>query len=212
MDEIMIRTEMRTYENKELNRLTQAVYKIGAEIRKGCFKTAAIFAEVKRTGIFKEAGYQNISEWGKEAFGFSKSTTYNLVNIGENFIRAIENESGKLIGYHSELTENDEQDYTISQIIPMLPAGFEAAEDMHQNGQINPTMTTREIKKIIDERIKSEQEADAEAEETEEPETEAEGNSVEDNTVYVIVTDANGNVYRVPGDILQEYKVLEVTE
>ena len=208
MDELMIRSEMKTYENKELNRLTQTVYKIGAEIRKGCFKTAAIFAQVKKTGIFKEAGYKNISEWGKEAFGFSKSTTYNLVNIGENFIREIENESGKLIGYHSELTEDDEQDYTISQIIPMLPVGFETAEDLHQNGEINPTMTTREIKKVIDEKLKADKEAE-EAEEAEEVEATEEA---VDDTVYVIVTDANGNVYRVPGDILNEYKVMGVTE
>lgn len=208
MDEIMIRNEMVTYENKELNRLTQTVYKIGAEIRKGCFQTAAIFAQVKKTGIYKEAGYKNISEWGKEAFGFSKSTTYNLVNIGENFIREIENEKGKLIGYHSELTEDDEQDYTISQIIPMLPVGLETAEDLHQSGEINPAMTTREIRKVIDEKIKSEKEP--EVEETEEPEA-SETEEV-DNTVYVIVTDANGNVYRVPGDILNEYKVMGVTE
>lgn len=211
MDEIMIRSEMKTYENKELNRLTQKVYKIGEEIRKGCFITAAIFAQVKKSGIFKEAGYKNISEWGKEAFGFSKSTTYNLVNIGENFIRGIENENGKLIGYHSELTEDDEQDYTISQIIPMLPVGLETAEDLHQSGEISPAMSTREIKKVIDEKIK----ADKEAEETEEAEDEdaSETETEEaDNTVYVIVTDANGNVYRVPGDILNEYKVMGVTE
>lgn len=209
MDEIMIRNEMVTYENKELNRLTQAVYKIGAEIRKGCFQTAAIFAQVKKSGLFKEAGYKNISEWGKEAFGFAKSTTYNLVNIGENFIRGIENEKGKLIGYHSELTEDDEQDYTLSQIIPMLPVGLETAEDLHQSGEINPTMTTREIKKVIDEKLKGDKEEDAEAEPESDGEPEAEA---EDMTVYVIVTDANGNVYRVPVDVLAEYKVMGITD
>ena len=58
----------------ELNDIKHTFFKIGFRL-----------AEANREGYYYELGYENIVECAEDLFGFKKTTTYDLINVYNNF-------------------------------------------------------------------------------------------------------------------------------
>lgn len=204
MNEI-IRTENAiTYTNKTLNKATARIFKIGDTVRKCAFETAAIIAAVNETECYKDDGFKSVHEWAMKTFGFKKSTSYNLLKIGNEYTEQVK--SGARDVYRSNLLPADsDNDFTTTQIQLLFPVGHETALSLACTGEIYPEMTCKEISNVVKKYTKDETEEAEEAETKAEEMEEAENASGE----WVKVTDCNGNWWIVPADVLNKYKAEE---
>lgn len=205
MEFLVTRNNDVVYSNKELDKSTKAIFKIGNNIKANWFTIAHIIAGVDATECYKDDGFNNVHEWVETTFGIKKSSSYSLLTIGKEYLREITSASGKVVGYGSNLIIDGESDFSKTQIEKMLPAGHDLASELVMNGEITPEMSAKEISKIVKRHTNPEPENDG-TEEPQEPETEETGNA---DVVMVIVHDNNGNKYEIPEDVLNEYLIFE---
>ena len=77
--------------------------------------------------------FKNITEYGKNVFGYSPANTSKLTAVSERFL----------------LTESEMfTDYSVSQLVEMLPISDDMLNEYLINGNITPSLTCAEIRKI----------------------------------------------------------------
>ena len=161
-----------TYSNKELQKSTTAIFKLGNSIKANWFSIAHIIAGVDATECYKDDGFNNVHEWVEKTFGIKKSASYSLLSIGKEYIREITSASGKVVGYGTNLIVDGETDFSKTQVEKMLPAGHDLAVDLVSSGEITPDMSAKEISKIVKLHTNPEPETEPENEPETEPENE----------------------------------------
>jgi hypothetical protein len=141
-----------TYNSKELNAATRKVFSLGEKIRKSALETAAVVAAVDKTGCYKDDGFKTVHDWTAAAFGFKKSTSYNMLAIGKEYVAPVLNSAGRTIAYESTFaqTVESEGDFTVTQLIQLLPAGRDMAGQLVLDGKVSPGMTCKAIKAVVD--------------------------------------------------------------
>ena len=159
------------FRSSELREATNRIMLAGENIRKNYLKISRELATIEETEIYLDDGYESTIEYAMKVFNMKKSTAYNLIEIGRNWIRS---------DAARTLLTNEGSDYTISQIGVMLPAGIDTADDLHKRGEINPSMSVREIKAIIKKNL--------------DPEPEKEEEEKEDLCVYQITFYESGEI------------------
>lgn len=207
MTEIMIANtaNLPIYTNKELARATAKIFKIGETVRRYAYETAFIMAQVDESKCYMDDGFKNVHDWAMKTFGFKKSTSYSMLKVGMEYTRVLTDKNGKASGYVSNLLpENSESDFSASQIIKMLPVGHDIAVEMVEDGEITVDMSCREIEKIVQSKMATEEEIE-----------EADASSVDEvseaedtRRVY----DDEGNIYEIPVGMWSEivkYRVIE---
>lgn len=172
------------YQNKDLQRATQNVFKLGDAIKKNWFQIAYIVAEVDRTECYKDDGFDTVHAWTEKTFGIKKSASYSLLTIGKEYTRQITNASGRVTGYGTNLLPvNSTEDFSKTQVEKMLPAGHELATQLVKDGEITPDMPAKKISEIV----KSHTKPEPQEPETEEPEETTEMNEPEEKPVITVV-------------------------
>lgn len=204
MNEIMIiKNEIPQFSNRALQSATNKVFKIGETVRKCAFETAYIMATVDATECYKDDGFNSVHEWAMKTFGFKKSASYSLLRVGKDYTRAITDGNGKVKGFGSNLVEENENDFTTTQIEKMLPGGRDLAGELVESGEINPEMTCKEIEKVIKAHTKPETDSN----ETESVEVEENHETEIANDICILVRDDAGNEYNIPLSVLEMYRV-----
>lgn len=186
-----------SFNNKELQKATNLVIKLGDAIKKNWFAIAHIVACVDKTECFKDDGFNTVHEWVEKTFGIKKSASYSLLTIGKEYTREIVNASGKVVGYGTNLIMDGTDDFSKTQVEKMLPAGHELAVELVNGGEITPKMSAKEISRVIKSRTNPEPESD-------ESEPDGEADSEKET---VSVWDVEGKEYSVPVDILKKYAI-----
>lgn len=151
MEELIITSEHKqlSFTNKELQNATMAIYKISENIRNRWFEIAAIVAMVDSKELYKDDGFADVHEWVNKTFAFGKSTSYDLLKVGKEYVREVYNKAGKVIGYECNLVPEGSDNFSTTQVRRMLPAGHELASELVESGEITPDMTTTKIAKIV---------------------------------------------------------------
>lgn len=169
--DMMINTNDRnslTFTNKKLQNATMQIMQIAGRIKNNWFQIGAIIAEVDKEELYKDDGFENVHAWTMRAFNIKKTTSYDLLRIGKEYTRELTTEKGRVTGYECNLLpENSEANFTTTQVMKMLPAGHDKAQELVDSGVITPDMTSTAISKVIKDLNKKE-------EEPEEPATNAE--------------------------------------
>lgn len=137
------------FTNKELQNASMAIFKIAENIRTRWFEIAAIVAMVDAKELYKDDGFSDVHEWVNKTFAFGKSTSYDLLKVGREYVREVHNKSGRVIGYESNLVPEGASNFSTTQVRRMLPAGHELAVELVEAGEITPDMTTTKIAKVI---------------------------------------------------------------
>lgn len=198
------------FENKDLQRATNAVFKLGDAIKKNWFAIAHIVAHVDATECYKDDGFNTVHEWVEKTFAIKKTASYTLLTIGRDYTREIFNASGKVVGYGTNLITDGSDDFSKTQVEKMLPAGHELAVELVKGGEITPDMSAKEIARVVKSHINPEPDEPDESE-TDESETDEGTNEREPETVLVAVVDDEGNVmaprYRIPVGVLAQYLI-----
>lgn len=197
MEFLVTTTNAVTFENKDLQKATNAVFKLGDAIKKNWFAIAHIVAHVDATECFKDDGFNTVHEWVEKTFGIKKTASYTLLTIGKEYTREIVNASGRVVGYGTNLIPDGSDDFSKTQVEKMLPAGHELAVELVNGREITPEMTAKEIARVVKSHINPEPET--------EPETD--GGDGERETETVSVWDKDGTEYAIPADVLKKYIV-----
>lgn len=173
------------FENKELQRATAVIIKTTETVGKGLLKIASVMAEISERKLF-ENDFGSIYEYGREVFGYKKSSVNNMVRVGRDYI---DKETGKSI-----LALDDGRDFTMHQLTALLPLNStETAEEMVKDGEIEPEMTVAEIRNAVKSKLSENVEPEETTEsETTEPEetTESETTEPEENLIETAFNDA----------------------
>lgn len=193
-----------TFNNKDLQKATNTVFKLGDAIKKNWFAIAHIVAHVDATECFKDDGFNTVHEWVEKTFGIKKTASYSLLTIGKEYTREIVNASGKVVGYGTNLITDGSDDFSKTQVEKMLPAGHELAVELVNGGEITPEMSAKEISRVVKSHTNPEPD---EPETTEEPEQEPAETTEEPEVETVSVWDKDGKEYAIPVDILKKYAV-----
>lgn len=193
-----------TFNNKELQKATNTVFKLGDAIKKNWFAIAHIVAHVDSTECYKDDGFNTVHEWVERTFGIKKTASHSLLTIGKEYTRELVNASGKVVGYGTNLITDGTDDFSKTQVEKMLPVGHELAVELVNGGKITPEMSAKEISRIV----KSYTNPEPEQDEIEEQETNG-GDETEQDEIEEpeTVWDRNGNEYVIPADILKKYAV-----
>ena len=96
--EFLVTTQNATsFTNKELQKSTDFIFKLGDAIKNNWF------AHVDAAECYKDDGFNTVHEWVEKTFGIKKTASYSLLTIGKEYTRKIVNASGKTVGYGSNL-------------------------------------------------------------------------------------------------------------
>lgn len=200
MEEIILRSAEFKFTNKELEKATKEISALGDKIRESYFKVAAKIAAVDSAECYKEDGFGSVHDWTEAVFGWKKTRSYELLNIGREWTTTITDKNGKLVGYCSDLNPG----YSTSQVAAMLPAGHALASDLNASGKITPEMPVKKIKAVIAAEMKTDEETASEDTAAEE-ETDTEDTA--ENDPLIRVTDEEGTEYEIPASVLMQYKL-----
>lgn len=175
--DMMINTNDRnslSFINKKLQNATMQIMQIAGRIKNNWFQIGAIIAQVNDEELYKDDGFSNVHEWTQRAFNIKKTTSYDLLRIGKEYTRELTTEKGRVTGYECNLLpENSEANFTTTQVMKMLPAGHDKAQELVDSKVITPDMTSTAISKVIKD-LKKQEEPEQEEPEQEEPATEQE--------------------------------------
>ena len=210
MEFLVTTTNAVSFDNKELQKATNAVLKLGDSIKKNWFAIAHIVAHVDETECYKDDGFNNVHEWVEKSFGIKKSASYSLLTIGREYTREIVNSSGKVVGYGTNLITDGSDDFSKTQVEKMLPAGHELAVELVNGGEITPAMSAKEISRIVKAHTNTdsdESETDCTESENETDVSEGTEKELETISMWVSVWDKDGNEYSIPVDVLDKYAV-----
>lgn len=196
-----------SFNNKELQKATNTVFKLGDAIKRNWFAIAYIVAHVDAVECYKDDGFNTVHEWVEKTFGIKKTASYSLLTIGKEYTREIVNASGKVVGYGTNLITDGTEDFSKTQVEKMLPGGHELAIELVKGGEITPDMSAKEISKIVKSHTKPETDEsdESETDESDEPETDESNES--ETEELISVWDSNKTEYKIPVSILDKYRV-----
>lgn len=141
--------------NPTLQKVTDAIRSFDMNIRANQYAIAHHMARVEKEELFKQDGLESAIEWAEKAFGMKKTLAYSLITIGKEYTREYRNAKGKIIGYGSNIVEETADgsippcDYTANQIGRLSTLGHDAVKQAHDNGEIKPQSTAKEIAEYI---------------------------------------------------------------
>lgn len=133
-----------TINNAELKKITTEIRKAGANVIGNTYKIAGLIAEVDRNELYLEDGFVDVFDYVKQCFGLEKASAYNLIRVGTEFIE-------KTGSNYETLLTHGKKDYSISQVVKMLPLGITKAQELTADGVIDENMSCRQIEKIVKE-------------------------------------------------------------
>lgn len=128
--------------------ITEHIYKMIGGINENCFMIAVLVAEVEDQNLLYNDDFYDICDYVKKCFGFEKTTAYNLLKIGREYLGTCED------GRIKTLLSHNERDFSISQVVKMLPLGIEKAKELTRDEVITPDMSCRQIEKVVRQNIK----------------------------------------------------------
>lgn len=170
-----------TINDPELKAVTNEIRKAGANVIGNTFKIAVLVAKVEDNEMYLADGFIDVFDYVKQCLGLEKTSAYNLIKAGREFITEIE--SGKTTKFETILTHGA-KDYSISQVFKMLPLGIEKAKELTKDGVIDETMSCRQIEKIVKENTEGTS-ARGKSKSEPEPEDENENDNESDGTLLV---------------------------
>lgn len=123
-----------------LSNVTEAIHALEGNMNRNLFTIANLLDKVNTSKLFEDGGYKNIAEYSEKALGYKKVTTYQLVRVANRFLK------GQSV---SPFKMEDEKDYTVSQLMELIPLEDIQINGLIQEGELNPGMTTKEIRQLV---------------------------------------------------------------
>lgn len=166
-----------SFNNKQLNIATKTIYGYVFGMEKNKFKMAGEMYRILENNLFVD-DFDNFETYASKVFNLKKAMAYNYASIGKEWIER--NEMGNPTG--ESILPHDTVDYQITKILALMKVGVEQATEWANDGTINPFMSVKEIKEIVNEWDDNKNTIDVDATETAEQETESDSGNREQAT------------------------------
>lgn len=183
----------------QLEKSTQKIWKLSDDLNSNAFGIAYHIADVATTGAY-EQDFKSVHEWTASVFGIKKSMSYNMLTIGNRFVQQIKNKNKTRYTSIFYNPETDE-DFTISQIIAMIPfcKGDEEIakiKELIESGELDNSFTCKEIKEFLEDTF------------TPSDDTGEGDGQTEDTTEYITLKDEQSGIeYKIPVDKFDKYAI-----
>lgn len=128
----------KTTQIKKLENATQLIQLAEEGTRRNLYIIASALAIVDKNKLYEEGDYKNTAEYGEAMFNYKRATTSALIRVAVRF----------LDGSNSTLKQEGEKDYTICQLMELLPMSDADIANALENGELNPYMTTKAIRDL----------------------------------------------------------------
>lgn len=179
------------FENQSLAKATEEIIRLQKNVNQSLISVAGISGEVAKSESYKDDGFKSAQEWLMNTFNYKKSTAYTMVKIGKEYVQL---EINGCLPIYKTIFANKEtdEDFTLTQLEKLLPLGKERIELFLLNGDLNYSMTVKEIKELVaNTKLLEKEEAETEETETntEEKETDTEIETEETETETETETD-----------------------
>ena len=159
------------FENQSLVKATEEIIRLQKNVNESLISVAGISGEVAKSESYKDDGFKSAQEWLMNTFNYKKSTAYTMVKIGKEYVQL---EIDGCLPIYKTIFANSEtdEDFTLTQLEKLLPLGKERIELFLRTGDLNYSMTVKEIKELVaNTKLLEKEETETDTEETE-PETE----------------------------------------
>lgn len=128
----------KTTQIKKLENATQLIQLAEEGTRRNLYTIASALAIVDKNKLYEEGEYKNTAEYGEAMFNYKRATTSALIRVAVRFLN----------GSNSILKQEGEKDYTIYQLMELLPMEDTDINAALENGELNPYMTTKAIRDL----------------------------------------------------------------
>lgn len=128
----------KTAQIKKLENATQLIQLAEEGTRRNLYTIASALAIVDKNKLYEEGEYKNTAEYGEAMFNYKRATTSALIRVAVRFLN----------GSNSTLKQEGEKDYTIYQLMELLPMEDADINTALENGELNPYMTTKAIRDL----------------------------------------------------------------
>lgn len=128
----------KTTQIKKLENATQLIQLAEEGTRRNLYTIASALAIVDKNKLYEEGDFKNTAEYGEAMFNYKRATTSALIRVAVRFLN----------GANSTLKQEGEKDYTIYQLMELLPMGDADINTALENGELNPYMTTKAIRDL----------------------------------------------------------------
>ena len=134
------------FDNEKLNLLTMRIHELTQATKRNLFEIAASLLAIDAENLYKSAGYKTVQEYAEKNFGYKQNMVHKLLKVARKYIEPTEID-GRIV-YVSRLAHAD-TDYSVSQLIEMNSVEFDVAKSLDSVGAIMPSMTTKEIRRVV---------------------------------------------------------------
>lgn len=128
----------KTTQIKKLENATQLIQLAEEGTRRNLYTIASSLAIVDKNKLYEEGEYKSTAEYGEAMFNYKRATTSALIRVAVRFLN----------GSNSTLKQEGEKDYTIYQLMELLPMSDTDIANALENGELNPYMTTKAIRDL----------------------------------------------------------------
>ena len=184
--------------NPDLKKATNSIKGYASNIRKNYLRIASKLAEVDAQESYIEDGFGDVIEYATSVFNMKKTTAYNLLKIGREYVD--ENAPDKTI------LADERGDYSVSQLGVLLPVGVERVQELNADGVISPEMSVRKLASIVS------TPEDKNTEETSESESDGDAGEPENEPTQTITLWVNGDITFSGFDKCDENALTELSE
>lgn len=153
--------------NAELKQRSTAIVNYMNSAQRSLFNVAINLNEIKKNKLYEEDGYKKFNDFCEDVLGYKHAMCNNLVRIAERFLEANDN------GVYSIIV-HDDCDYTVSQLQEVLKIDNDTVIEMDENSEIDPSMTTKEIRQAVKKKLGENVDEEVETEGTDGETTETE--------------------------------------
>lgn len=138
--------------DKDLIKETEKIFKCGSEISRNMLKIAYLLNQIDKKQLYSE-DFDSMEEYTKKVFNLKKSSMYNLLKIGKNYVEV--NASGQK--YFCNIGS-----FQYGQLTKMISLEKEEVLNLIKENKIDPSMSCRTIEKIVKSYSKNYKDSDPE--------------------------------------------------
>lgn len=124
---------------ERLERATQLIYSLEESTKRNLYAIATTLRIVDEKKLYEEREYKSTAEYGEAVHGYKRQTTQALIKVAKRF----------LIGNCSNLKRENEKDFTVYQLMELLPMSDTQIDESIEQGELNPYMTTKAIRDLV---------------------------------------------------------------
>lgn len=130
--------------NYNLDCIVRRVESINETNKYNCLVTANLLSRIDDETLYTAAGYENVFDFASDYFGYKKSTTYAMAQVGKRF--TLDDGCGNILYNYSGY---EKFNFGVSQLIELKSISDDDIEFLINRDLINENTTTKHVRNVV---------------------------------------------------------------